>query len=99
MIIGWRRWLRPGGCARGFFIATAVDQRALDSLRFVLDSFRFRAEKDEEARIVGPAVPLRIAAGGSVLPASAQRALWVAGGALRSFGRPRPVEQRCFHRP
>src|SRR5258708_23996174 len=98
MVIGRRRGLRPGRCACGFFIATAVDQRALDSLRFVLDSFRFRAEKDEEARIVGPAVPLRIAAGGSVLPASAQRALWVAGGALRSCERRRRVERRCSHR-
>src|SRR5260370_5110746 len=68
MVIGRRRGLRPGRCACGFFIATAVDQRALDSLRFVLDSFRLRAEKDEEARILGATAPLPLSSCGSGLP-------------------------------
>src|SRR6266852_4625895 len=58
-----------GHCAvhtYGFLIAAAVDQRALGAVRFVLDCFGVQAEADEEARILEPAVPLRIAAGGRI---------------------------------
>jgi hypothetical protein len=45
-----------------------MDQRALGAVLFVLDCFRLQAEENEEAGILGPTIPLRIAAGGRVLP-------------------------------
>src|SRR6266436_8156426 len=59
------------GCVHGFLIATAMDQRTLDSVRFVLARFRGQADEDERARIMEPAVPLHAAAGACVLPAPA----------------------------
>src|ERR1700732_2750471 len=55
-----RRDLRPRGCSHGFLVSAAVDQRAVVSLRFVLDRFGVQAEEDEKARTVGAAVSLRI---------------------------------------
>src|SRR5229473_4453921 len=89
MVTGWRRGLRSIGCARGFVIAMAMDHRALASVRFVLDRFRVQAEEDEKARIMEPAVPLRTAAGGCVLPAVSTR------GALRMVGRALRSRERC----
>src|SRR5216684_4960857 len=97
MVTGWGRGLRPVGCAYGFLIPTAVGQRAVDAVRFVLDRFRVQAEEDEEARIMEPAVPLRAAAGGCVLPAPAWGALRVVGCALRSCERCRGVGRCCAH--
>jgi hypothetical protein len=48
-----------------------MDQPALACVRFVLDHFRVQAEEDEEAGIVGPAIPLCASASGCVLPVSA----------------------------
>src|SRR5690348_15312352 len=100
MVAGWRRGrgLRPGGCTRGFVIPTSMDQRALDSLCFVLARFGVQAEEDEKARILGPAVSLRTAAGARVLPASTRGALRAIGRPFRSCKRCRGVDRCGAHR-
>src|SRR6266436_2549110 len=84
--------------AYGFLIPTALDQRAVESVQFVLARFGVQTEEDEKARIMGTAVPLRAAAGGRVLSASTWGALRVVGRTFRSCKRYRGVGRCCAHR-
>src|SRR5260370_783842 len=75
-------------CGHGFVVATGMDPCAVDSVRGVLAGVCVQAQEDEAARELEPALPLRAAAAGRVLPVvAAGGALWVAGRSFRSCER------------
>src|SRR5260370_9431431 len=75
-------------CGHGFVVATGMDPCAVDSVRGVLAGVCVQAQEDEAARELEPALPLRAAAAGRVLPVvAAGAALWGAGRPFRSSWR------------